>query len=50
MIDGFHVLRPELLSGLLICPLLALALWHRRTRQGDWSRAIDPELLPYLMP
>ena len=50
MIDGFHVLRPELLWGLLICPLLALALWHRRTRQGDWSRAIDPELLPYLMP
>jgi Ca-activated chloride channel family protein len=45
-----HVLRPELLWGLLICPLLALALWHRRTRQGDWSRAIDPELLPYLMP
>ena len=50
MIDGFHVLRPEWLWGLLICPLLALALWHRRTRQGDWSRAIDPELLPYLMP
>ena len=50
MADGFHLLRPELLWGLLICPLLALALWHRRTRQGDWSRAIDPELLPYLMP
>ena len=50
MVDGFHLLRPELLWGLLICPLLALALWHRRTRQGDWSRAIDPELLPYLMP
>jgi len=50
MVDGFHLLRPEFLWGLLICPLLALALWHRRTRQGDWSRAIDPELLPYLMP
>ena len=50
MVDGFHLLRPELLWGLLICPLLAVALWHRRTRQGDWSRAIDPELLPYLMP
>ena len=48
--DGFHLLRPEFLWGLLICPLLALALWHRRIRQGDWSRAIDPELLPYLMP
>ena len=50
MVDGFHLLRPELLWGLLTCPLLAVALWHRRTRQGDWSRAIDPELLPYLMP
>ena len=50
MADGFHLLRPELLWGLLICPLLAAALWHRRTRRGDWSRAIDPELLPYLMP
>ena len=50
MVDGFHLLRPELLWGLLICPLLAVALWHRRTRQGDWSRAIDPALLPYLMP
>ncbi len=50
MVDGFHLLRPEFLWGLLICPLLAFALWHRRTQQGDWSRAIDPELLPYLMP
>ena len=50
MVDGFHLLRPELLWGLLICPLLVVALWHRRTRQGDWGRAIDPELLPYLMP
>ncbi len=50
MVDGFHLLRPELLWGLLICPVLAVALWRRRARQGDWSRAIDPELLPYLMP
>ena len=50
MVDGFHLLRPELLWGLLICPLLVVALWHRRTRKGDWGRAIDPELLPYLMP
>ena len=50
MVDGFHLLRPEFLWGLLICPLLAFALWHRRARRGDWGRAIDPELLPYLMP
>jgi Ca-activated chloride channel family protein len=50
MVDGFHLLRPEFLWGLLICPLLTFALWHRRARRGDWGRAIDPELLPYLMP
>lgn len=50
MIDGFHLLRPDLLWGLLACPLVALALWYRRVHQGDWTRVIDAELLPYLLP
>ena len=50
MIDGFHLLRPELLWGLALCPLVALALWYRRIHQGDWTRVIDPELLPHLLP
>ena len=48
MIDGFHLLRPDLLWALLACPLVALALWYRRVHQGDWTKVIDAELLPYL--
>jgi Ca-activated chloride channel family protein len=29
---------------------VALALWYRRIHQGDWTRVIDPELLPHLLP
>ena len=50
MVDGFHLLRPELLWGLGICPVVALALWFRRAHQGDWSRVIDADLLPFLLP
>lgn len=50
MDENFHLLRPELLWALLGCPLVALALWHRRAQQGDWSRVIEPELLSYLLP
>ena len=46
MIDGFHLLRPDLLWALLACPLVALALWYRRVHQGDWTKVIDAELLP----
>ena len=50
MIDGFHLLRPDLLWALLACPLVALALWYRHVHQGDWTKIIDTELLPYLLP
>ena len=50
VIDGFHLLRPELLWALLLCPLLGIALWQRRARQGDWSKVIDAELLSHLLP
>ena len=50
MVDGFHLLRPELLWALGICPVVALALWFRRAHQGDWSRVIDADLLPFLLP
>jgi Ca-activated chloride channel family protein len=29
---------------------VAVALWYRRIHQGDWTRVIDPELLPHLLP
>ena len=50
MVDGFHLLRPELLWALGACPLVALALWYHRAHQGDWSRVIDADLLPFLLP
>ncbi len=50
VIDGFHLLRPDLLWALLACPLVALALWYRRVHQGDWTKVIDAELLPHLLP
>ena len=50
MIDGFHLLRPELLWALTACPIVALALWYRRVHQGDWTKVIDADLLPFLMP
>lgn len=50
MVDGFHLLRPELLWAVATCPVVALALWYRRAHQGDWTRVIDADLLPYLLP
>ena len=50
MIDGVHILRPELLWMLAACPLVAATLWYRRSHQGDWSKVIDAELLSYLLP
>ena len=50
MIDGFYLLRPELLWALLLCPLVALALWYRHIQKGDWSKAIDADLLVHLLP
>ena len=50
MIDGVHLLRPELLWVLAACPFVAAALWYRRSHQGDWSKVIDAELLSYLLP
>ena len=50
MIDGFHLLRPEALWLLALCPFLGLALWYRRAQQGDWTRVIAPELLKHLIP
>ena len=45
MIDGFHLLRPDLLWALLACPLVALALWYRRVHQGDWTK-VNPWRAP----
>lgn len=48
-IDGLHLLRPDALwLWLLVLPATAL-LWRVARAAGDWTRAIDPELLPFML-
>ncbi len=46
---SFHLIRPEWLWGLLPAMLFALLLWRSARGRGQWSSAIDPELLPHLL-
>ena len=44
-----HLLRPEALLGLIPALVLAgLAQWRKRSA-GNWSKIINPQLLPFLM-
>lgn len=51
MIDlgPLHFLRPAWLLALAALPLLALLIRRVRRTAGDWRRAIDPHLLPFLL-
>jgi Ca-activated chloride channel family protein len=49
IIDNFHFLRPVLLLGLIPALVLFLLLHFLQSSQSNWSRAIDPQLLPYLL-
>ena len=42
---GFHFLRPELLTLLLLLPILILLLRKGATRDNSWSQHINPTLL-----
>lgn len=46
--EGFHFLHPAWLLALV--PLLLLGAWlvRRRSRDGSWSRLVDPDLLALL--
>ena len=46
----FHFLRPLWLLMLLPCFALILTFWRTRQRRGSWSKVIDPNLLPWLLP
>lgn len=48
-VENFHFLRPLFLLGLLPAMLLFLLLRHLQGSQSNWSKAIDPALLPYLL-
>ena len=46
----FHFLRPLWLLGLLVLPLIYIAMRKRALSNSDWSSAIDPALLKHLLP
>ena len=48
LMQDVHFLRPAWLLALPLLWGLSISLARRRTRDGDWTRLIDPELLPVL--
>lgn len=48
LMQDFHFLRPAWLLALPLLWILVVWLARRRGRDGDWTRLIDPELLPAL--
>ncbi len=49
LVENFHFLRPMLLLALLPAVLLFVMLRFLQGSQSNWTRAIDPRLLPYLL-
>ncbi|MFT6266082.1 MAG: Ca-activated chloride channel family protein, partial [Oleiphilaceae bacterium] len=49
-IASFHFLRPLWLVGLLVLPVIFIAMRKRALSNSDWSSAIDPVLLQHLLP
>lgn len=49
LFENFHFLRPLWLLALLPTALLVAALWRLNSSVTAWDRAIDHELLPYLL-
>lgn len=48
-VANFHFLRPLWLLALIPALLLVYYLWHLNESVSAWDRAIDKELLPYLL-
>jgi Ca-activated chloride channel family protein len=49
IVENFHFLRPLLLLGLIPAVALVLLLRYLQGSQSNWTQAIDPRLLPYLL-
>lgn len=49
-LSHFHFLRPLWLFGLLLLPLIYVAMRKRALSNSDWAKAIDPTLLKHLLP
>lgn len=48
LMQAFHFLRPAWLLALPVLWGLIVWLARRRSRDGDWARLVDPDLLPAL--
>lgn len=46
---NFHFLRPLWLLAIIPSVLLVFVLWHMNERTSAWDRAIDHDLLPFLL-
>jgi Ca-activated chloride channel homolog len=49
IVENFHFLRPLLLLALVPAVALVLLLRYLQGSQSNWTQAIDPRLLPYLL-
>ena len=49
LVANFHFLRPLWLLTLIPALLLIYYLWHLNESVSSWDRAIDKDLLPYLL-
>ena len=49
LIENFHFVRPLWLLALIPAVLLLAALWRLNSNVTAWDRAIDQDLLPYLL-
>lgn len=47
--ENFHFLRPLFLLGLIPAFVLFVLLRYLQGNRSNWTRAIDPSLLPYLL-
>jgi len=48
-LSNFHFLRPLWLLALIPAAWFLRKLWRRHAEASAWQRAIDPQLLPYLL-
>ena len=49
IINDFHFLRPIWLLGLIPALIFFIAMWRINTVVTAWDKAIDKNLLPYLL-
>lgn len=49
LMTNFHFLRPLWLLALIPALLLVFYLWHVNEKASAWDRAIDKDLLPFLL-